>query len=280
LSPVRDLFQALSIVYFIVTKRRGKFPALNMQLYFKSEGQGPALILLHGLFGSSDNWHHITVRLAETFRVLVPDLRNHGQSPHSAVMDYPLMAGDVAEMMEAQGLPAAPVIGHSMGGKVAMQLALQSPERVEKLIVSDMTPRTYAPAHDRIFNALLALDLPAYASRPQLEEVLAPDIPSLMLRRFLLKNLGRDAHGKFFWKMNLRGLWDNYPRLAAPLTGAPFTKPTLFVRGGRSDYIQPEDEGFIRELFPAARIETIPDASHWIHADKPEEFLKLVLGFL
>ena len=251
-----------------------------MQIYFKQSGQGRALILLHGLFGSSDNWHYITTKLAETFHVFVPDLRNHGQSPHSAAMDYPLMAGDVVELMQAQGSSTARVIGHSMGGKVAMQLALQFPERVEKLIVSDMAPRVYAPAHEKIFSALLALDLPAYANRQQMEEVLAPDIPSLMLRRFLLKNLGRDAHGKFFWKMNLRGLWDNYPRLAEPMAGAPFTKPTLFIRGGRSDYIQPEDSGRIHELFPAARIETIPDASHWIHADKPEEFLKLVLAFL
>jgi esterase len=168
-----------------------------------------------------------------------------------------------------------------MGGKVAMQLALQSPERVEKLIVSDIAPRVYAPAYDRIFRALMALDLGAYTSRTPMEEALAPDIPSVVLRRFLLKNLGRDAHGKFFWKMNLRGIWENYSRLALPLTAAePFTKPTLFVRGGRSDYIQPGDEALIHTLFPRARIETIPDSSHWVHADKPEEFLGLVRAFL
>lgn len=252
-----------------------------MQLYLKQSGQGRAVILLHGLFGASDNWHYIAQKLAETHRVFAPDLRNHGQSPHSAEMDYALMAGDVAEFMAAHGLATADVIGHSMGGKVAMKLALEHPERVEKLVVSDMAPRVYPPAHEQIFKALLSLDLVAYSSRQPMEEVLAPDIPSLVLRRFLLKNLGRDAHGKFYWKMNLRGIWQNYPRLAEPLTaGAPFAKPTLFVRAGRSDYIQSADEPRILSLFPQARIETIPDASHWVHADKPEEFLHLVRSFL
>lgn len=252
-----------------------------MQLYFKQSGQGRPVFLLHGLFGASDNWHYIAQKLAEDFHVFMPDLRNHGQSPHSAAMDYPLMAGDVAELMAAQGLASAYVIGHSMGGKVAMQLALQSPERVEKLIVSDMAPRVYAPAHERIFQALLALDLAAYSSRQPMEVVLEPDIPSLVLRRFLLKNLGRDSHGKFYWKMNLQGIWENYPRLAEPMMATePFTKPTLFVRGGRSDYIQPGDEALIHQLFPQARMEAIPDASHWVHSDKPEEFLGLVRAFL
>ena len=239
------------------------------------------MILLHGLFGASDNWHYIAQKLAEDFQVFTPDLRNHGQSPHSAAMDYPLMAGDVAELMAAQGLAGAYVIGHSMGGKVAMQLALQFPEKVEKLIISDIAPRVYGPAHERIFQALLALDLAAYSSRQPMEEVLEPDIPSLVLRRFLLKNLGRDSQGKFYWKMNLRGIWENYPRLAEPLAAEkPFAKPTLFVRGGRSDYIRPEDEALIYELFPQTKLETIPDASHWVHSDKPEEFLALVRAFL
>ena len=239
------------------------------------------MFLLHGLFGASDNWHYIAQKLAENFHVFTPDLRNHGQSPHSATMDYPLMAGDVAEIMAAQGLAGAYVIGHSMGGKVAMQLALQFPERVEKLIVSDIAPRVYAPAHERIFKALLALDLTAYSSRQPMEEVLEPDIPNLVLRRFLLKNLGRDSQGKFYWKMNLRGIWENYPKLAESLTTAkPFIGPTLFVRGGRSDYIQLGDETLIHQIFPQARMETIPEASHWVHADKPEEFLGLVRAFL
>lgn len=252
-----------------------------MQLHFKESGQGRALILLHGLFGSADNWHHVALRLAETFQVFAVDQRNHGQSPHSDEMDYLGMASDVDRFMTRRGLASASVIGHSMGGKTAMQLALHFPQRVEKLVVSDMAPRGYAPAHDKIFAALLALDLKTYSSRQTIEEVLAAEIPNLVLRRFLLKNLGRDVAGNFFWKINLRGMADNYLRLGEALSApAPFAKPTLFVRGGKSNYIKPGDERLIRELFPRAEMQTIADASHWVHADKPEEFLRLVLDFL
>jgi pimeloyl-ACP methyl ester carboxylesterase len=252
-----------------------------VQLHFKESGRGRAVILLHGLFGSADNWHPIALRLAESFHVFAVDHRNHGQSPHSAEMNYPLMAGDVNRFMTARGLERALVIGHSMGGKAAMQLALQFPERVGKLVVADMAPRAYAPAHDKIFAALLGLDLPLFQTRQQIENALAPAIPNLVLRRFLLKNLGRNADGKFFWKINLHGLAKNYLRLGEPVAAsAPFPKPTLFIRGGKSRYILPSDEPLIRELFPLAEIQTIAGASHWIHADAPEEFLRLVLGFL
>jgi pimeloyl-ACP methyl ester carboxylesterase len=252
-----------------------------MQLHFKETGQGRAVILLHGLFGSSDNWHHITLRLAEKFQVFALDQRNHGRSPHHAEMSYPLMAGDVNKFMAARGLEKASVIGHSMGGKTAMQLALQFPRRVEKLVVADMAPRAYAPAHDKIFAALLALDLPSCQTRQHIEDALAPAIPNLVLRRFLLKNLGRDAAGSFFWKINLNGLAKNYVRLGEPVAvSAPFTKPALFIRGGKSKYLRAEDEPLIRELFPQSQIQTIAEASHWVHADQPEEFLRLLLGFL
>lgn len=252
-----------------------------MQLFFKESGQGRAVILLHGLFGSLDNWHPIASKLAEQFHVFALDQRNHGQSPHSDAMNYALLAGDVDEFMAAQGLATARVIGHSLGGKVAMQFALQFPHRVEKLVVADMAPRAYEPAHDHIFAALLALDLPAFQTRQQIEDALAPAIPGLALRRFLLKNLGRDMNGKFFWKINLRGLSKNYLKLGEPLSApAPFTKPALFIRGGKSNYINAGDEPLIRKLFPQAQIRTLAEAGHLIHADRPEEFLRLVLEFL
>jgi esterase len=270
-----DLFQALS-----ETNDDIFFPAY-MQLHFKESGKGRAVVLLHGLFGSSDNWYSIAKRLEAEFNVFAPDQRNHGQSPHSAEMDYPLMAGDVERFIVARGLESALVIGHSMGGKTAMQLALHFPHRVEKLVVADMAPRAYAPAHDKILAALLALDLPQFQDRVQIEEALTPDIPNPVLRRFLLKNLGRNAAGEFCWKINLRDIAENYWRLREPVAGdAPFTKPALFIRGGKSKYIQPEDEPLIREWFPASKIETIAEAGHWIHADAPEEFLRLVLAFL
>jgi len=260
---------------------RGRLILLSMQLHFQECGQGPAVILLHGLFGSSDNWHPIAVRLAERFHVFALDHRNHGQSPHSAEMDYPVMAADVDRFFTARGLERARVIGHSMGGKTAMQLALHFPQRIHKLVVADMAPRAYAAAHDHIFTALLALDLPAFQTRAQLEAALAPDLPNPVLRRFLLKNLGRDAAGGFRWKINLRDIAENYWRLREPVAGpAPFAGPALFLRGGKSKYVQPEDEPLIREWFPAATIQTIPAAGHWVHADQPGEFLKLVLDFL
>jgi esterase len=253
----------------------------DMQLHFKVTGSGPAVILLHGLLGSLDNWHPVAQRLAGRFQVFALDQRNHGQSPHSADMNFPLMAEDLNEFLVAQGIARTIVVGHSMGGKTAMQFALQFPGKVEKLLVEDIAPRAYRPSHDRIFAALLALDLAAFESRPEIELALAQEIPNLLLRRFLLKNLGRDGDGKLFWKINLRGLAENYPRLVEPVSHAvPFEKPTLFIRGGKSDYVTAADERSIRELFPQAMIKTVADAGHWIHADRLEAFLGLALDFL
>ncbi len=228
---------------------------------------------MHGLFGASDNWHSIAMRLAESFHVFTVDQRNHGQSPHSDEMNYFLMADDVAELMKSRGLETAIVIGHSMGGKTAMQFALQFPERVEKLVVADMAPRAYASSHDKIFTALLALDLKLFSARQEIEDVLAPEIPNLALRRFLLKNLGRNSEGGFFWKINLRGLFKNYGHLREPVSGAaPFTRPTLFIRGSNSNYINPDDEALIHELFPHAEIQAIAGAGHWLHAEQRRNF--------
>ena len=252
-----------------------------MPLHFKQLGHGEPLVLLHGLFGSADNWFGVAPKLAEKFCVFALDLRNHGRSPHHAEMDYPLLAADVAEFFTARKINSAHVIGHSLGGKVAMQFALDFPARVRKLVVVDMAPRAYARAHDRIFAALLALDLPSFSTRPQIEEALAPEIPSLNLRRFLLKNLGRDSAGGFVWQMNLRGLAENYSRLGEVLEpGRRFSGPVLFLRGGRSDYINAADEVAIHRQFPAAQLQTIAAANHWVHADAPEEFIRLVLDFL
>jgi esterase len=252
-----------------------------MQLHFKESGRGRAVILLHGLFGSSDNWHPIALRLAENFRVFALDQRNHGQSPHSDEMNYLVMAGDVNEFMASHGIESAAILGHSLGGKTAMRFALQFPGKVEKLIVADMAPRAYALAHDEIFAALLALDLPRFQTRQQIEAALAPEISNLVLRRFLLKNLGRNAESQFFWKINLRGLAESYPELREPISHPrPFAGPVLFIRGGKSDYVRTEDEPKIRELFPLVKIRTIAGAGHWVHADQPEEFSRLVSEFL
>ena len=252
-----------------------------MRLHFKESGRGQPIVILHGLFGSLDNWLGVAPKLAEHFRVFLVDLRNHGQSPHSAEMDYPLMAEDVAEFLDTHGLATAVIMGHSLGGKVAMQFALTHPERVEKLIVADMAPRPYEPSHAKIISALRALELDAFQSRQPVEETLAQEIPSLAVRRFLLKNLERNEAGKLFWKMNLRGIADNYPKLGQAISSpTAFTKPVLFIRGGKSKFITVADEPMIRQLFPQVEIQTIEGAAHWVHADKPEEFTSRVLKFL
>ena len=252
-----------------------------MQLHYKMSGQGRAVMLLHGLLGSSDNWHPLALRLAASFQVFALDLRNHGRSPHALEMDYSLMAGDVEEFLIEHRIANVMVIGHSMGGKTAMQFALQFPHRVDKLVVADMAPRAYAPVHHKIFNALLALDLSAFSTRMEMEAALARDIPDLVLRRFLLKNLGRDAAGGYYWRIPLRALSQNYPQLCKPIgPERPFAKPALFLRGGSSNYVNAGDAGLIHELFPRAEMQTIQEAGHWIHGDQPEEVFRRLIAFL
>ena len=257
-----------------------------MQLYFKELGQadgtpGTPLIMLHGLFGSSDNWLNVAPRLGGKCYAL--DLRNHGHSPHSEEMDYALMAGDVAEFLDAQKLDVVNVLGHSMGGKVAMQFALTHPGRVRKLVIVDMAVRAYSPEHRPIFEALLALDLKPLHSRREIEDALAPGIPDLTLRRFLLKNLAHESEDAraFKWRIPLPAIFANYPKLCAPIAPqAPFFGSALFLHGGLSPYVSEADVPRIRELFPQAVIETIPQARHWVHADAPDDFVRHVSEFL
>lgn len=211
------------------------------------------------------------------------DLRNHGQSPHSAEMDFNLMAEDVSEFLEKHRLVNVTVLGHSLGGKVAMQLALARPDRLRSLVVVDMSPRAYEPVHQALLHALLALDLKTFHSRAQITSALASAVPDLKARRFLLKNVAGAAGGSFHWKPNLQGIQDNYDRLSKAVHVVPqsrFEKPALFVRGERSNHIGDADCALIQRLFPCAQIETIPDAGHWVHADCPERFVACVRDFL
>lgn len=252
-----------------------------MQLQFKEFGNGEPLLILHGLFGSSDNWFSIAPKLAAQFHVFTLDQRNHGQSPHSGEMTYPLMARDVAEFLDAQKLESAMVLGHSMGGKVAMRMALDFPERVRKLIVADIAPRAYAPEYEEYFRGLLALDLNKFRSRQEMEEALAPSVPPLIIRRFLLKNLANKPDGLYRWKINLPGLHKNYPRICeAIISEKTFDEPALFLYGGKSDYVSDKDKPMIISLFPHAQFEVIPQAGHWMHADAPEEFVRSVVKFV
>lgn len=253
-----------------------------MQLHFKQLGQGKPLVMLHGLFGSSDNWLGVASKLSKDFHLFLLDVRNHGISPHSDEISYPIMAADVAEFLDSQKLQRANVLGHSLGGKIAMQFALDFPSRVEKLVVVDITPRAYTPDHEKIFEALLALDLEKFQTRTQIEDALAAEIPDLVLRRFLLKNLKTAASpSSFTWKMNLSGLYKNYQKIYEPIFfHAPFPGQALFLRGGMSRYISEADVPLILKLFPQGKIETIERAGHWVHADAPEVFASLVSAFL
>lgn len=252
-----------------------------MELHFRSLGSGPALILLHGLLGSLDNWLPLGRQFAERFTVLAVDQRNHGLSPHSDEFGYDLMAHDLHQFMHDQGLTTAHLLGHSMGGKTAMQFALLYPDQVDKLVVVDMSPRAYPPIHTETLAALQALDLEAHRRREDFDAALAAQVPEVELRQFLLKNLRRDHDGTFHWKVNLPAIWDNYRHLNTALAvEGQFAKPALFLRGANSDYVREADVELIQRYFPGAELRTISGAGHWIHADKPAEFLGCVLEFL
>lgn len=253
-----------------------------MQLHFQSHGTtGPPLLILHGLFGSLDNWASISRQLGHTNRVFALDLRNHGRSPHSDEFNYAVIAEDLLEFMAAQKLERTNILGHSLGGKVAMHFALHYPGRVEKLIVVDIAPRAYPPAHLPLFDAMMSLDLGAFRERGEMDRALAAKIPEAGVRQFLLKNVGRDESGAFRWKLNLPAIFQNYELLNKSLdTTRVFEGPTLFIKGEKSDYISEEDRELIIKMFPRAEVVTVPGAGHWVHADAPEKVTEMVRKFL
>lgn len=251
-----------------------------MELYYREFGQGHPLLILHGLFGFSDNWQTIAKSLSEHHLVVTPDLRNHGRSHWADSHTYADMADDIQAFLESHWMFTASVVGHSMGGKVAMQLALNHPDRVDKLVVVDIAPGQATDNHSDIFQALTDLDLSKLSTRQEADEFLAARIADFGTRQFLLKNITRNPDGGFAWKMNLPALRRAYADILAPVSGEPFDKPALFVRGSRSNYIKDADFALIRTLFPRAELVTIEGAGHWVHADKPAELLAVLRNFL
>lgn len=252
-----------------------------MKLNYKKLGQGEPLIILHGLFGTLDNWQTLGRKLAERYTVFLLDQRNHGRSAHLPVHDYPSMAEDLHAFMEQHDLYQAHILGHSMGGKTAMEFALQYPDMVDKLIIVDIAPKQYEGGHEDIFKALLAVDLNALRDRQEAEAVLRQFISEEGVLQFLLKNLSRHKDGHFEWKMNLQVLHQHYDDiLAPPVARSYFIGETLFIRGGKSRYILDSDMHLIHTYFPNARLATIPNAGHWVHAEAPEELLEEVQQFL
>lgn len=249
-----------------------------MILHSVIHGEGPALVLLHGLFGMAANFGVVQRRLAATHQVIAFDLRNHGASPHDPAMSYLDMAGDVLDSLDALGVEQAAVLGHSMGGKVAMRAALLRPDRVTRLVVADIAPVRSGPTFRSIAAAMLAL--PLDLTRAAASAALTPAVPDPAVRGFLLQNLRfGPAPG---WRIGLAEIAANLPAIEdwdAP-ADAQYAGPVLVLRGERSDYILPEHRPLFRALFPAARFVTLKDAGHWLHADAPEAFVAVLDGFL
>jgi len=250
---------------------------LNYEEY--GEPNKPALLILHGFFASSRNWRQVAKRLAERYHVYVLDMRNHGHSPHKAVMDYPAMSADITQFLRTHQLSNAHILGHSMGGKVAMWLALTEPETINKLIVVDISPVSYQHSFDDIIGALKSLPLEVISNRKQADDFLATAIPELSFRQFLLQNLILKS-GQYAWRIDL----DIFLKTADHIIAFPDTQiiepylgKALFLAGGQSSYVQPAS---VYALFPYADISIIEGTGHWIHAEKPAIFCEQVLAFL
>ncbi len=259
---------------------------MTLDLACAEHGAGAPLVILHGLYGAKRNWASIAARLAPRRRVITVDLRNHGESPWDARHDYPALAADVARLIEARVGGPADVLGHSMGGKAAMVLALSRPELVSRLVVVDIAPAPSPGTAAVAPRVLRAVPLAGLVSRTKVEEALAATIPDPAVRAFLAANARSGAKpgcGGLAWTVNLEALDRHFadilsfPEIAA---GVAFSKPALFIAGGSSDYLRPEHRPAIERLFPGAVVETIAGAGHWVHAEAPAAFLEVVERFL
>ena len=237
---------------------------------------------MHGMFGSLSNLGVIGRVLAVKYKVIAVDLRNHGESPHSLEMNYPCMANDVIELMDDLAIPQATLLGHSMGGKIAMQIALNHPNRVNKLIVADIAPVTYKPdRHGGVLEGLQALSETRPASRKQADQLLSAYVEENSVRAFLLKNLVKEEDGRFSLRLYMEGIIGNYyDTLTLAPTGKLFSGPTLFIKGADSAYIQDKHRDEVLLLFPQVQLKVIANTGHWLHAEKPDTFNKIVLDFL
>ena len=252
-------------------------------LYSKIEGvRGVPFIVIHGYFGMSDNWKTFAKQMVELgYEMHLLDLRNHGRSFHSEDWSYDFMTDDVVQYMDEKNLDSAIILGHSMGGKVAMKLAVDFPNRVERLIVADIAPKEYAPHHGIILEALSAVDFTVQPSRQDVDDILSSYIKDEGTKMFLMKSLYWKEPGQLAFRFNLDVFVKNEDVVGEGLVaGGSYEGETLFIRGSKSNYIQEEDLLQIHECFPKAVVETIQDAGHWLHAEKPVEFFEIVKSFL
>lgn len=257
-----------------------------MQLFYKQYSNvGKPLIILHGMFGQQANWSGVAKAFSEKYAVYSFDARNHGQSPHASTMPYSKMAEDIAQTMDTIGLSKADFIGHSMGGKIAMQFALNFPERVNKLVVVDIAPVNYESGPNQELSALQKINLNSLSNRQQADLVLQNNgVNNKAIRDFLLTNLKRNSEGKFEWRMNLSVIAKDYPLLKSwgedTFRQSEFMGQTLFIKGEKSDYLLPKYTDQTLAFFPKAKVKVISEAGHWVHNENPEQFFKVVQKFL
>ena len=251
-----------------------------MKLNYKVKGEsGEPLVIIHGLFGSLDNWQTLANKLSDKFKVYLVDLRNHGKSPHSDEHSYELMAEDLKEFFEDNFLSDVNLIGHSMGGKTALLFADKYPEYLTKLMIVDIGIKGYPPHHTEILKGLNAIPQGEFSSRSQADEILVNYVPDFATRQFLLKNLTRDEHKKLIWKMNLPVLENYISEMGTELLIDKIELETVFIRGEVSNYIIESDYGSLKELLPNSSVITAEKAGHWVHAEAPTFFYKGVITF-
>ncbi len=254
-----------------------------MELAYRKYGSGQPLLILHGLFGQSDNWNTLAKRFGENgFEVYTIDQRNHGLSPHHNEWNYEVMADDIYEFIETHHLQNSILLGHSMGGKTAMFFALKYNGVLDKLIVADMSPRAYSPHHDDVLNALNAVDFSKINTRKEAEAVLSEHLFDFGTKQFLLKNIywQDEANSKMNWRFNLAAITKNYKEILAAVPQKTSNVDTLFVRGEKSNYITDKDIPEIEKRFSNYKLETITHAGHWVHAEQPEAFYNAVIDFI
>ena len=252
-----------------------------MVLHYKQVGDGYPLIILHGLFGMSDNWFSLGKVFGEHFSTWMIDQRNHGRSPHAEAFNYDVLAADLLDFMDEHFIESAHILGHSMGGKTAMTFAVKFPHKVGKLVVADIAPRYYAPHHQEILAALHAIPVEKLTSRKEAEEVVRARIHQPGVVQFLLKNLYAADGGGYAWRFNLPVISRNIEAVGEGLDPIyRFDKQALFVRGADSDYIRDSDIHQIEEIFPRSTVVTLEGAGHWVHAEQPALFAETVMGFL
>ncbi len=253
-----------------------------MKLFHRQFGKGPDLIILHGLLGISDNWIPIGKSLAENFNVILPDLRNHGRSGHHNEFDYNCLSDDMLELIQTLNLKNPVLVGHSMGGKLAMNLAVNHPGLFPKIIVVDISPKEYEVGirHESVLEFMLSVDFSKISSRKEVEKLVCQKFEERNTCFWILKNLYKKSKTEFGWRANVEVINKNILEIKKGLKGNQISEtPVLFIKGGKSDYIDLADNTILHH-FPKAEIKTIDNASHWVHADAPDEMCKMILEFV